>query len=81
MSIYGIRRAIQVVEKELNELDYSRNKEDIRTHGSNVFILTENIVKELVYIYAYLLYGDGYKRELSKFKNLAMLAFFVINIA
>ncbi len=75
MSIYGIRRAIQVVEKELNELDYSRNKEDIRKHGSNVFILTENIVKELVYIYGYLLYGDNYKRELSKFKNFNRMMF------
>lgn len=75
MSIYGIRRAIQVVEKELNELDYSRNKEDIRKHGSNVFILTENIVKELVYIYGYLLYGDNYKRKLSKFKNFNRMMF------
>ena len=75
MSIYGIRRAIQVVEKELNELDYSRNKEDIRKHGSNVFILTENIVKELVYIYGYLLYGENYKRELSKFKNFNRMMF------
>lgn len=75
MSIYGIRRAIQTVEKELNELDYSRNKEEIRKHGSNVFILTENIVKELVYIYGYLIYGDDYKKQLYKFKNFNKIMF------
>ena len=46
MSIYGIRMAIQTVEKELHELEYSITKEEIRNHGSNVFILTEN--KELM---------------------------------
>lgn len=75
MSIYGIRKSIQAVEKELNELDYSRNKEEIRQNGSNVFILTENIVKELVYIYGYLLYGDDYNKELSRYKNFNKLMF------
>lgn len=55
MKIYGIGMVIQSVEKELYELEYALNKEEIRRHGSNVFILTENIIKELVYIYGYLL--------------------------
>lgn len=64
MSIYGIRMAIQTVERELHELEYSTTKEEIRAHGSNVFILTENIVKELVHIYGYLLYGENYENKL-----------------
>lgn len=65
MSVYGIRKAIQSIEKELYDLEYSLNKEDIRKHGSNAFILTENVVKELVYIYSYLLYNHK-----SEFKEL-----------
>lgn len=65
MSVYGIRKAIQYIEKELYDLEYSLNKEDIRKHGSNAFILTENVVKELVYIYSYLLYNHK-----SEFKEL-----------
>lgn len=41
MRVYRIRMAIQSVEKELYEIDYSLSKEEIRKHGSNVFILTE----------------------------------------
>lgn len=75
MSVYGIRMAIQTVEKELHELEYSLTKEEIRSHGSNVFILTENIVKELVYIYGYLLYGENYEDELNTHKNVKRLMF------
>lgn len=39
MSIYGIRMGIHTVEKELHELEYSTTKEEIRSHGSNVFTL------------------------------------------
>lgn len=75
MAVYGIRRAIQSVEKELYDLEYSLNKEEIRKHGSNVFILTENVVKELVYIYGYLLYGSNYNKETGKQKNIENLMF------
>lgn len=75
MSIYGIRMAIQTVEKELYELEYSITKEEIRNHGSNVFILTENIVKELVHIYGYLLYGENYENKLNIYKNVKRLMF------
>ena len=75
MSIYGIRMAIQTVEKELHELEYSITKEEIRNHGSNVFILTENIVKELVHIYGYLLYGENYENKLNIYKNVKRLMF------
>lgn len=75
MSIYGIRKAIQTVEKELHELEYSVTKKVIRGHGSNVFILTENIVKELVYIYGYLLYGEDYENKLNTYKNVKRLMF------
>lgn len=75
MSIYGIRMAIQTIEKELHELEYSLTKKEIRNHGSNVFILTENIVKELVYIYGYLLYGKDYESKLNTHKNVKRLMF------
>lgn len=81
MSIYGILMAIQTVEKELHDIEYSRIKEEIRSHGSNVFILTENIVKELVYIYGHLFYGQEYECELNTFKNIKRLMFWdAINI-
>lgn len=73
MKIYGIRSVIQRVEKELYELDYSVTKDEIRKHGSNVFILIENVVKELVYIYEYLLYKDEYKFELNEKNKKIML--------
>lgn len=66
---------IQSIEKELYELEYSLSKEEIRKHGSNVFILTENVVKELVYIYGYLLYGKNYKSRLSKYGRIDKLMF------
>ncbi len=66
---------IQSVEKELYELEYALNKEEIRSHGSNVFILTENIIKELVYIYGYLLYGKNYKDRLAKYGRTDKLMF------
>lgn len=75
MSIYGIRMGIHTVEKELHELEYSTTKEEIRSHGSNVFILTENIVKELVHIYGYLLYGENYENKLKINKNVKRLMF------
>ena len=75
MGIYGIRVAIQSVEKELYDLEYSLNKEEIRKHGSNVFILTENIVKELVYIYSYLMYENKHKLEFEKTKYTNKLMF------
>lgn len=75
MGVYGIRMALQEVEKELYELDYSLTKQEIRTHGSNVFILTENIVKELVYIYGYLLYSENYEKKLNEYKNIKRLMF------
>ncbi|EGT0694642.1 TPA: FHA domain-containing protein [Clostridium perfringens] len=75
MKIYGIGMVIQSVEKELYELEYALNKEEIRRHGSNVFILTENIIKELVYIYGYLLYGKNYKDRLAKYGRTNKLMF------
>lgn len=75
LAVYGVGMVIQSVEKELYELEYSLSKEEIRRHGSNVFILMENVVKELVYIYGYLLYGDNYKGILSKYGKIDKLMF------
>ena len=75
MGIYGIRMAIQTVEKELYDLEYSLNKEEIRKHGSNVFILTENILKELVYIYSYLVTENNYKFKYENTKHNNKLMF------
>ncbi|MEG2787917.1 MAG: FHA domain-containing protein [Romboutsia sp.] len=75
MGVYGIRMAIQSVEKELYDLEYSLNKEEIRKHGSNAFILTENIVKELVYIYSYLIYENNHRLEFEKTKYTNKLMF------
>lgn len=43
MRVYRIRMAIQSLEKELYEIDYSLSEKEIRKHGSNIFIPTENL--------------------------------------
>ena len=63
MSLFGIKKAIELAERELNNIEFSNSKEDIRKHGSNVFIMLERVIVELIYVYGYLLYKDNYKLE------------------
>ena len=70
MSLFGIKKAIELAERELNNIEFSNSKEDIRKHGSNVFIMLERVIVELIYVYGYLLYKDNYKEKLAPVVNL-----------
>lgn len=70
MTLFGINKAIQYVEKELTNIEFTRTKEDIRKHGTNTLVLTENIVKELLHIYGYLLFKEDYKSHLKNIIDL-----------
>lgn len=65
MSIFGINRAIDAVQREIYNSEYLFTKNELRASSSNVFIVFENVIKELFHIYSYLLYGEEYENKLS----------------
>lgn len=58
MSIYGIHKDIQSVEKDLYEI-YYLTKEEIRSYGRYIFILMVNVLR--IGVYNYLLYDNSKK--------------------
>lgn len=65
MGIFGINKAIELVQREIYNIEYSTTKNDLRSSASNVFIMFENVIKELFHIYSYLLYEETYEDKLS----------------
>lgn len=70
MKLFGILKGLEYLERELNEIEFSTTKEDIRKHGSNALILMEKLTKELIYVYGYLFFEDDYKNKLAGSVNL-----------
>ncbi|MGD9569080.1 MAG: FHA domain-containing protein [Sedimentibacter sp.] len=66
MELFGIYKSIEYIERQLNNVEYTNSKEDIRSYGSNSLILVENLLKELLHIYGYVLFGTQYKEHLSR---------------
>jgi len=60
MTLFGINRAIEYVEREINNVEYAKDKEEIRKHGTNTLVLCENFLKELLHTYIYFFDKDRY---------------------
>jgi hypothetical protein len=70
MDLFGIGKAIEYVERQLNDIRFANSKEQIRVFGTNTMVLTENIVKELIHIYGYLLFKEDYRNRLKTVMDL-----------
>ncbi|THF72736.1 FHA domain-containing protein [Cohnella fermenti] len=64
MKLFGLEQAILYVQREKNDFEFATTKETIRAHVTNVVILMENIVKESLRIYGFLLFDKAYVQKL-----------------
>lgn len=69
MGIFGMNKAIESIQREINNSEYSKTKKELRENAMTTLIIFENVIKELLHIYSFLLYGCNYKEKLYKFKH------------
>jgi hypothetical protein len=69
MSLFGVNRVIEYIEREINNIEYAKEKEEIRKHGTNTMVLCEKFLKELLYTYIYYFDKDRFYSLVNDFSN------------